>query len=239
MLNPKRAPQRFNVFRLRAMVSIVRHGMPQLKQAVAGGQYELPQGLFFGGKALSQSGRILAEHLPRWVARAARVVHIDFHTGLGRWATYQLLVDVGLDPRLYTWSRESFGSRVVHSDPARSIAYQARGDLAAVGAGRRFPERTYDLPSVPSSARIPCNLAARREPGAFLGPVRSAHHGLGQAEPPGGVRTVERILACTRRHTRTGDHRARCSGVRVGTRAPARMKVNGPRSDSGQPCFRR
>ena len=43
LLNPKHPPRRLDLFRLRAMASILRHGMPQLKQAVAGGQYDFPQ----------------------------------------------------------------------------------------------------------------------------------------------------------------------------------------------------
>jgi hypothetical protein len=144
LLNPKRPPRRFDTFQPRAMLAILRHGMSQLKQAVAGGQYDFPQGLFFGGAQPSLACRILTEFLPRWVGSATRILHVDFHTGLGRWATYRLLVDVGLEPRHFEWSRAHFGSRVVHSDPVRSIAYQARGDLAA-WCRATFPDRSYEL----------------------------------------------------------------------------------------------
>ncbi len=144
LLNPKHPPRRLDLFRLRATLSILRHGMPQLKQAVAGGQYDFPQGLFFGGARPSFTSRILSELLPRWVGDAPRIIHFDFHTGLGRWATYQLLVDAGLEFEDFEWSRAHFGARVVHCDPARSIAYQTRGDLAA-WCRARFPVRSYDL----------------------------------------------------------------------------------------------
>jgi len=144
LLNPKHPPRRLDLFRPRAALAILRHGMPQLKQAVAGGQYDFPRGLFFGGAGPSPTYRILGEHLPRWVGDAARILHVDFHTGLGRWATYRLLVDVGLAQPHFEWSRAHFGSRVVHCDPARSIAYQARGDLAA-WCRATFPDRSYEL----------------------------------------------------------------------------------------------
>src|SRR5581483_9504704 len=47
-LNPPRPPS-FDCFTLKAVGLIVRYGMPALKQAVVGGQYEFPKGLFFGG----------------------------------------------------------------------------------------------------------------------------------------------------------------------------------------------
>jgi hypothetical protein len=144
LLNPRHPPSRYDIFRLRALLATLRHGMPPLKQAVAGGQYEFPRGLFYGGQAPARTVGILTEVLPRWLGAAERIVHFDFHTGLGRWATYQLLVDVGLDAQLFEWSRARFGAKVVHSDPVDSIAYQARGDLAA-WCRATFPDRTYDL----------------------------------------------------------------------------------------------
>jgi hypothetical protein len=144
MLNPRHPPCRYDLFRLRAGLEILRIGMPDLKQAVAEGQYDFPRGLFFGGHGPAATHRILAEQLGRWVGDAPRILQIDFHTGLGRWATYQLLVDVWLEPERFAWSQEQFGARVVHCDPALSIAYHARGDLAA-WCRAMFPDRTFDL----------------------------------------------------------------------------------------------
>jgi hypothetical protein len=144
LLNPRHAPRRYDLFRLRAALEILRIGMPELKQAIAGGQYDFPQGLFFGGHEPAATYRILAAHLGRWVGDAGRVLQLDFHTGLGRWATYQLLVDVWLQPDRFAWSRAHFGARVVHCDPAASIAYQSRGDLAA-WCRATFADRNYEV----------------------------------------------------------------------------------------------
>jgi hypothetical protein len=144
LLNPRHPPRRFDLFQFRAMLAILRHGMPEMKQAVAGGQYDYPQGLFFGGTGPSWTYRTLTEALPRVLGEAQRIIHFDFHTGLGRWGTYQLLVDAGLDAGLYEWSRAQFGADVVHSDPKQSIAYHTPGDLAA-WCRAAFPDRFYDL----------------------------------------------------------------------------------------------
>jgi hypothetical protein len=144
LLNPKHPPRRFDLFRLRSLPPILRHGMPVMKQAVAGGQFDFPRGLFFGGQGPSPTYRILAEHLGRWFGSAARVLHVDFHTGLGRWGTHQLLLDPGIDSGRFDWLRSQFGERVQHSDPVISIAYQTRGDLGA-WCRSAFLDRTYDL----------------------------------------------------------------------------------------------
>jgi hypothetical protein len=186
LLNSKQPPSRFDAFRPRAILWILRHGMPEMKQAVAGGQYAFPRGLFFGGEGPSRTSRILAEELPRWIGAAARIVHVDFHSGLGRWATYKLLVDVGLDPRHFEWSRANFGSRVVHSDPARSIAYQTRGDLAA-WCRAMFPDRTYDLLCAEFGTYPPLSvLAALR--------AENQAHFWGQPDDPATRWTKRRLL---------------------------------------------
>jgi hypothetical protein len=144
LLNPRHPPRRFDLFRLRASLAILHYGMPNLKQAIAGGQYYFPRGLFYGGRGPSLTYRLLGQVLPRFLGGAERVIHFDFHTGLGRWATYHLLVDVGLEPERFAWSRAHFGAKVVHSDPRESIAYQVRGDFAT-WCRATFPERSYDL----------------------------------------------------------------------------------------------
>lgn len=93
LLNPARAPGSVAGFYLQAGLRVAQSGMPALKQSVAAGQYDYPRGLFYGGAGPSRTMRILQEHLPRWIAGTQRIVHIDLHTGLGRWATYRLLLD--------------------------------------------------------------------------------------------------------------------------------------------------
>ncbi|WP_254509693.1 M14 family metallopeptidase [Anatilimnocola floriformis] len=84
LLNPRSPQSRWDWFQLRAAYAVLRHGMPRLKQAIAAGQYEFPQGLFFGGKQPGETQQLLLAHLPDWVAGAPRVVHFDLHSGLGR-----------------------------------------------------------------------------------------------------------------------------------------------------------
>src|SRR5690606_15799858 len=91
-LNPRGTPRR-DLFTLKAVLLLLRYGMPALKQTVAGGQYAFPKGLFFGGKCLQQELESYSSFLRERAATARRVVAIDVHTGLGRFAEDTLFID--------------------------------------------------------------------------------------------------------------------------------------------------
>jgi hypothetical protein len=62
---------------------VARNGEAALQAAITGGQYEFPDGLFFGGLAPTWSNLALREVLRAHGRRAARIAWIDIHTGLG------------------------------------------------------------------------------------------------------------------------------------------------------------
>jgi hypothetical protein len=59
------------------------NGDAAFQQAVSVGQWTHPNGLFYGGRSPSWSRRTLTEILQSNLSAAARVVILDFHTGLG------------------------------------------------------------------------------------------------------------------------------------------------------------
>jgi predicted deacylase len=142
LLNPASPPARLEPFRLKALWYIRRLGMPALKSAVAGGQYQFPRGLFFGGTAESASTRVVKRQLPDWVRDASSVIHIDLHSGLGAFARCRLLLQEQADAPAVAWYRQTFGADGV--EPAagsRDTAYDASGTLGGwaqsrVGASR-------------------------------------------------------------------------------------------------------
>lgn len=130
LLNPPSPPTGFDPFLLYALWQIVRHGLPALKDAVAGGQYEFPKGLFFGGTSPSLTQRILARELPRWTGDASRVLHVDIHTGLGP-SGYKLLVDHPEGaPELAELGRW-FGTDSLQPWRNDGVTYKIRGGLGA------------------------------------------------------------------------------------------------------------
>lgn len=129
LLNPPPPPSLFDAFLLRAAYVVLRYGMPALKQAVAGGQYDFPEGLFFGGKEPCPTQRLLELKLPGWIAGAEQIVHLDFHTGLGGYGTWKLLLDSPLTEGQRSWLVERFGEGTFAEPAGAGSEYVARGSI--------------------------------------------------------------------------------------------------------------
>lgn len=144
LLNPKRPPLRWEPFTLQALWAISRQGMPTLRQAVAGGQYEFPRGLFFGGAGPSRTHQLLAENLDRWLQASRNVVHLDFHTGLGPKGSCKLLIDYPLSERQRTRLAEWFGNGSFEASDSSGIAYETRGGFGRWCVSRNLaPDYLY------------------------------------------------------------------------------------------------
>jgi hypothetical protein len=128
LINPPRAPRRFDLFIPRLYWKSLVHGQRAVRQAVAGGQYEFPRGLFYGGSGPTASHRVFVEQASRWSEAAERIVHVDFHTGLGPRATYKILIAHGNDAPKTATLRRWFG-RTVEACPTGPTAYDTRGGI--------------------------------------------------------------------------------------------------------------
>jgi hypothetical protein len=127
-LNPKSPPGRFDGFSLTAIWLILRYGFSQLKRSLPIGQYAFPKGLFFGGFKPAASTRLVMEHLAEWVGPVQRVLHLDWHTGLGDWATFKLLCTRQRNDPVAQRAISLFGEWVETREGETS--YQARGDIS-------------------------------------------------------------------------------------------------------------
>ena len=112
ILNPQRWMDRWDpmVFATRGAWLVWRRGLQQLKTIVAMGQYEFPRGLFYGGSRHSAAVSLLREHLTDWLDVAQGVLHLDLHTGLGRWASYRLLAQGDIGPERCLELKRHFGA---------------------------------------------------------------------------------------------------------------------------------
>ena len=142
-LNPESPPSRFEPFRLKALWNIWQRGLPALKETVAGGQYEYPRALFFGGYGPSQSTQLVRTHCDSWLGTSQRIVHIDFHSGLGRFGHYKLLLTDTADSAAYSWYVETFGAECVEplAEPD-GTAYTVSGFFGG-WMRSHFTSRTY------------------------------------------------------------------------------------------------
>ena len=144
LLNPTTPPRRWDYVPLRGLPMILRQGLPALKQIVAGGQFDYPRGLFFGGHRESNGFRVLSKHLAEWIAGCDRVLHLDLHTGLGRWATYRLFADERLSRAWSTQLRAVFDERRIVQPASSSAEYEIRGGLGR-WCGTHFRDHDYLL----------------------------------------------------------------------------------------------
>ncbi len=129
LLNPEAMPSRCEPFRLKMLGVLARHGMAALKQAIAGGQYEFPHGLFYGGQQPTATQRFLAQRIPAITAGAECVVHIDYHTGLGRRGQYAILCDEPLNPADRELLSQAFGREKLSEPDSEDLEYAVRGSI--------------------------------------------------------------------------------------------------------------
>jgi hypothetical protein len=144
-LNPTSPVPVLDDFLLRGMWYRLRDGKPALQQAVAGGQYTFPLGLFYGGDSTQESLRIIAELLsdPR-LHEAQTVLHIDLHTGLGARGSYEMLLDYAPQSPEFALFTRWFGPAHVISDHAEGAAnYVAHGMLTQLIERTFSAARTY------------------------------------------------------------------------------------------------
>ncbi len=133
-LNPASPAPRVDDFLWRALPMLWRHGRAALTQAVVCGQYEFPQGLFYGGVRREESLAIFAQWLqqPRF-AGVQQVWHFDLHTGLGHYGHYQLLLEEPVESPEFAACVRGFGAERVNSDhPSNVTHYSAHGILLAL-----------------------------------------------------------------------------------------------------------
>jgi hypothetical protein len=131
LLNPSGLPGS-DLFYLHAVRSILKYGMPALKQTIAEGQYEYPDGLFYGGKQFEQSATLYLGWLGLELKSVRKLFAIDVHTGLGKWGTETLFLrSSGSDHDDADRLRASLG-RTLISDPVTAGAYDIRGLLSEV-----------------------------------------------------------------------------------------------------------
>ena len=102
-------------------------GEAELKQALAGGQYAHPAGLFYGGTELQESYVVLRKLLRECIGSVNSACAIDVHSGLGPKGLDSLLVEYGPNDTRFKWLSEAFPFRVMPLAPNEGVAYRASG----------------------------------------------------------------------------------------------------------------
>jgi hypothetical protein len=145
---PSRVPRRYESFLLKAWWIIMRHSLAALQTSLPVGQYEFPKGLFFGGHRPALLQQLLRCQLRANMPDAEEVVHLDFHTGLGKWATCKLIIDVDLEHHDGDWFSRWVPSRDLECAATARTAYLARGALGPWLHKVIFPGAAYRYATV-------------------------------------------------------------------------------------------
>lgn len=123
--------------------NIARHGFDALKNAVVGGQYAFPRGLFYGGAELQTGARKLLDFLDETLEGRERIVHVDLHSGLGPFTARTLLLEGNASSDQIERVHACFGRSVKTWDASNPDAYTIRGGLTREVA-RRLGNVRYD-----------------------------------------------------------------------------------------------
>jgi hypothetical protein len=112
-----------------------KNGMPALQQAVSGGQYTHPAGIFFGGTGPTWSRRTQSDIFRSKLASASKIGIIDYHTGLGPWGFGEQIAPVPRDSEAFKRAVRWFGGAVTSPSGGTSTSADISGDglTAAVG----------------------------------------------------------------------------------------------------------
>lgn len=133
-LNPSSPAPRLDDFFWRALPPLLRHRRAALAQTVAAGQYEFPEGLFYGGREREPSLAIFSNLLSApCYAGVRRVWQLDLHTGLGRFGQYQLLLEEPPTSLEFEHFVRGFEAQTVKSNHGSDVShYSAHGILSTI-----------------------------------------------------------------------------------------------------------
>lgn len=104
-------------------------GKAQLQQAISGGQYNYPKGLFYGGRAETWSNQTLRNVINQYLAQTKRVVLIDIHTGLGPYATAEVIISEEERSPICRRALEWWGTRVKNTVTGGSVSTPIKGAI--------------------------------------------------------------------------------------------------------------
>lgn len=91
-LNPERGYSRL-MFYPTAISYILKYGMENLRKAILKGQYEFPEGIFFGGKEFEPHVSLVQNEIMRVGEGFEKVLLVDLHTGYGQRGKLHLFGD--------------------------------------------------------------------------------------------------------------------------------------------------
>lgn len=176
VLTPRSFHGRVGWWTARMGLLAARHGIGAFWRTLPVGQYEYPDFLYFGGRDRSQTAVQIERALPALLGNSKEAVHLDFHTGLGRWAICDLLLGERESSDDVAWWREHFPNNVVKEAVSSDRSYVVRGGFGP-WLQARFNDCRYRYAVAEFGTHSP-----RRVTQALVEELRW-HHRLGATAP--------------------------------------------------------
>jgi hypothetical protein len=127
-LNPKSGFE-FISGTLRAALSRLQIGELRTRQAVASGQMDFPDGIFYAGREIQREVKLIQEILRTHLRGTRNLTTIDLHTGLGDWGGEMLFVDDDRESDSAAYFEKVFGRSCSASDASEG-AYSIHGRIS-------------------------------------------------------------------------------------------------------------
>lgn len=128
-LNPSHLPSKMDLFFPQVVYLIARYGFTTLKQAIAGGQYEYPKGIYFGGSKMEASNRFLENWVLEHLSHVKELYVVEVHTGLGESGVDLLFWPYGKDDPKTINLEHRLGESLDSDDPEEGAGFKTPGDL--------------------------------------------------------------------------------------------------------------
>ena len=106
---------------------IAAMGVAAFQQAVSGGQWTHPKGLFYGGNRPSWSRSVLTETVKAKLPSARQVVILDFHTGLGPFGYVDPIVEFRSNDATFLRTKEWIGASITSLVGGGSVSSEVVG----------------------------------------------------------------------------------------------------------------
>lgn len=203
---PSLDPDVLQALDARLVAYAAEHGMAAVQAAVSSGQYDHPDGIFYGGRGPARSQEVMFDVLDRHLAGAERVVVLDLHTGLGAWGEVEIICGAGTPEdeteRVRTW----WGDHPVGiQETGESVSALVRGEWLTAARERLAPSEatvvalewgTVDLIQVLQALRADNWLHVHGDPtGPAAGAIKSAIRAAFADDDPAWA---ERVDTCFR-----------------------------------------
>ncbi|MCA8905833.1 MAG: DUF2817 domain-containing protein [Hyphomonas sp.] len=91
-------------------------GMNYALTGITSGQYDFADGLSFGGHAASWSRDTLYAIARKYLGRARKILHIDWHTGIGAYGEAHFILDESKDSDAYHLLTDWWPGQAIHCD---------------------------------------------------------------------------------------------------------------------------